>query len=68
MKIRRHAQDVYVIKTDEPQEIQLFFEAFGLKSQDEEHGDGPAHVSCERNGQVLEIYPETGAPDGKPRS
>jgi hypothetical protein len=58
MKIRRHAPNVYVIKTTEPQEVQRFFEALGLTFQNEKHGDGPAHVSCERNGQVLEIYPE----------
>jgi hypothetical protein len=58
MKIRRHAPNVYVIKTDEPEEVRRFFEAFGLSFQNEKHGDGPAHVSCERSGQVLEIYPE----------
>ena len=60
MKIRRQAPNVYVIKTDEPQEMQRFFEALGLAFQNEKHGDGPAHVSPERNGQVLEIYPEAG--------
>lgn len=60
MKIRRHAPNVYVIKTDEPEELRRFFEALGLSFQDEKHGNGPEHVSCERNGQVLEIYPETG--------
>jgi hypothetical protein len=60
MKIRRHAPNVYVIKSAEPQEMRRFFEALGLTFQNEEHGDGPAHVSCERNGQVLEIYPDKG--------
>lgn len=59
MNIRRHASNVIVIKTDEPEEMRRFFEALGLTFADEKHGDGPAHVSCERNGQVLEIYPES---------
>ena len=58
MQIRRHAPNVYVIKTAQPEEVQRFFEALGLTFQEEKHGKGPTHFSCELNGQVLEIYPE----------
>jgi hypothetical protein len=61
MKIRRHAPNVYVIKSDEPEDVRHFFEALGLAFQNEKHGNGPAHVSCERNGMVLEIYPDSEA-------
>lgn len=57
MNIRRHAPNVYVIKTAQPEEVQRFFEALGLTFQEEKHGKGPTHFSCERNGYVLEIYP-----------
>lgn len=60
MRIRRHSQSVYVISTDDPASVRQFFEMLGLVFVDEKHGSGPAHVSCERNGQVLEIYPERG--------
>jgi hypothetical protein len=60
MRIRRHSSNVYVISTDDPGPIRKFFEALGLVFVDEKHGGGPAHVSCERNSQVLEIYPQRG--------
>lgn len=63
MKIRRHSPSVYVISSAEPKEVQRFFEAFGLEFEDEQHGDGPRHVACERNGMVLEIYPQRAAGD-----
>lgn len=57
VKIRRHAHNFYVISASDPEETQRFFESLGLVFQDEKHGDGPRHVSCERKGNVLEIYP-----------
>ncbi len=65
MKIHRHAPNVYVISSSEPQEVKQFFESLGLVFQAEKHGDGPEHVACERNGVVLEIYP-LAAPEKSP--
>lgn len=39
-----------------------FYRALGLDFEQEQHGSGPIHYSCELGGLVLEIYPgETGA-------
>ncbi len=34
-----------------------FYRALGLEFQSEQHGQGPLHFACERDGFVLEIYP-----------
>ena len=41
------------------------YRALGLTFQQEQHGAGPVHHSCDLGGTVLEIYPgnDGGAPD-----
>lgn len=34
-----------------------FYRALGLEFTSEQHGQGPVHFACERDGFVLEIYP-----------
>jgi hypothetical protein len=33
------------------------YECLGLTFMKEQHGDGPVHLACEQDGQVIEIYP-----------
>ncbi|WP_422040294.1 VOC family protein [Roseibium sp.] len=33
------------------------YECLGANFDEEQHGEGPVHLACETNGQVLEIYP-----------
>ncbi len=34
-----------------------FYEELGLSFVEEQHGSGPVHLSCERGGAVMELYP-----------
>ncbi len=49
--------EVRVIRTGDMEGTRRFYEALGLAFVEEQHGDGPRHYACERNGCVLEIYP-----------
>lgn len=51
---------VFVIKVQYPERVRLFFELFGMSFEREQHGDGPVHYACERDGNVFEIYPGDG--------
>jgi len=48
----------FVVKTDDLEEVREFFETLGLVFDAEQHGDGPYHYACEKNGVVFEIYPK----------
>ena len=50
----------FVIRTRDVEMMREFMESFGLSFVKEQHGDGPEHYACERDGKVLEIYPTTG--------
>ncbi len=56
-----------VLRTDNIEASLAFYRAIGLQFQQEQHGSGPIHYSCEIGGTVMEIYPgEMGkAPDRK---
>jgi lactoylglutathione lyase len=51
--------DVFVIRVQDIQQARIFFEQLGLSFVEEQHGEGPVHFACERNGKVFEIYPST---------
>jgi lactoylglutathione lyase len=48
---------VFVVRTNEVARTVEFFEKLGLSFVREQHGNGPIHFACERNGIVFEIYP-----------
>ena len=49
---------VLVLRTSEIQKTKEFFESLGMVFVEEKHGNGPTHWAYEKDGKVLEIYPE----------
>lgn len=49
--------DVLVIRTHDIEKARAFFVRMGFDFVEEQHGRGPRHYACERNGMVLELYP-----------
>ena len=47
-----------VLFTKDIEKTKNFFECLGLTFVCEQHGEGPEHYACERDGRVLEIYPK----------
>ena len=41
-----------------PVKPDYIFECLGLTFVREQHGEGPEHYACEKDGRVLEIYPK----------
>jgi lactoylglutathione lyase len=56
-----------VLRTDNIESALAFYHAIGLHFQQEQHGAGPIHFSCQIGTTVMEIFPaEVGkAPDRK---
>ena len=56
-----------VLRTNNIEAVLAFYQAIGLQFQQEQHGSGPIHYSCQIGTVVMEIFPgETGkAPDRK---
>lgn len=56
-----------VIRTSNLDRAIAFYRTLGLSFNEEKHGNGPVHFSCELDNLVLEIYPgkETGPIDYK---
>lgn len=48
-----------VLRSSKMEACRAFYEALGLGFQQEQHGQGPVHHSCDLGGVVLEIYPAT---------
>ena len=51
-----------VLRTTDLAQTRAFYETVGLAFVEEQHGNGPVHYACERDGMVIELYP------GKPGS
>jgi len=49
--------NLMVLRTADLASARSFYEVFGLNFVEEQHGSGPVHLSCERGGTVLELYP-----------
>lgn len=49
--------NLLVLRTADLASTRSFYEVFGLSFLEEQHGSGPVHLSCERDGTVLELYP-----------
>jgi hypothetical protein len=56
--------NLLVFRTTDLASARSFYEVFGLRFVEEQHGSGPVHLSCERGGMVLELYP--GKPEQAP--
>jgi lactoylglutathione lyase len=56
-----------VLRTDNIEAALAFYQAIGLQFQQEQHGSGPIHYSCQIGSAVMELFPgEAGtAPDRK---
>lgn len=48
-----------VIRCNDIEISKEFYEGLGLKFKKEKHGSGPIHYSCESDGCVFELYPNT---------
>lgn len=48
---------VLVLRTSHMAATVEFFSRLGLTFVEEQHGEGPVHYACEKDGVVLEIYP-----------
>jgi lactoylglutathione lyase len=59
--------NLVVLRTAHMDAMLAFYRALGIEFAQEQHGSGPVHYACERNGMVMELYPgESGAaPDRK---
>jgi catechol 2,3-dioxygenase-like lactoylglutathione lyase family enzyme len=59
--------NLLVLRTAHMDAMLAFYRALGLEFTQEQHGSGPVHYACERDGMVMELYPgEPGAaPDRK---
>ena len=57
--------NLLVVRSNHPEETRTFYEAIGLRFQEEQHGNGPIHLAAECEGFVFEIYPVT---DDSPQS
>lgn len=53
-----YGESTYVLYVADVERMKTFFEALGLVFKKEQHGAGPEHYACERDGRVLEIYPK----------
>jgi catechol 2,3-dioxygenase-like lactoylglutathione lyase family enzyme len=53
--------NLVVLRCADVAKTRAFYEALGLTFVDEQHGDGPKHVSCALASLVLELYPATKA-------
>jgi lactoylglutathione lyase len=49
--------NLVVLRTADLASARSFYEVLGLAFVQEQHGAGPVHLSCERGGMVLELYP-----------
>lgn len=49
--------NLVVLRTADLASARSFYEGLGLSFVEEQHGTGPVHLSCERGGMVLELYP-----------
>jgi lactoylglutathione lyase len=61
------SMNLLVLRTAQLEKCLTFYQAIGLKFDQEQHGKGPIHYACELGTIVLEIYPgDPGlAPDRK---
>ncbi len=51
------ALQLLVLKTRDLKALRRFYEALGIRFQQEQHGSGPAHYSAQLGALVLELYP-----------
>lgn len=56
--------NLVVLRARDPKALAAFYSTLGMDFVQHQHGAGPVHFACERDGMVFEIYP-TG-PDGEP--
>ena len=49
--------NLVVLRAADLASARSFYEMLGLSFVQEQHGSGPVHLSCERGGMVLELYP-----------
>ena len=49
--------NLLVLRTARTATMLDFYRALGLSFVEEQHGSGPRHWSCERDGMVIEIFP-----------
>ena len=49
--------NLVVLRTADLALARSFYEVLGLSFVQEQHGSGPVHLSCDRGGMVLELYP-----------
>lgn len=49
--------NLLVLRAKDPARLARFYGAFGLSFVQEQHGNGPVHLTCELGDSVLEIYP-----------
>ena len=49
--------NLLVLRARDPKALADFYGSLGLAFQQERHGTGPEHLSCETSGALLEIYP-----------
>jgi lactoylglutathione lyase len=49
--------NLMVLRSADLATTRSFYEALGLSFVEEQHGSGPVHLSCERGGMVMELYP-----------
>jgi lactoylglutathione lyase len=51
------ALSLLVLRTAKMEATREFYRALGLELNQEQHGSGPIHFSCEVGNTILEIYP-----------
>lgn len=56
-----------VIFTNQLEEMRKFYSALGFNFQEERHGKGPKHFSCQLGPLLLEFYPSDDVSDNKVR-
>ena len=49
--------NLLVLRARDPKALANFYGSLGLAFQEERHGSGPEHLSCETGGGLFEIYP-----------
>lgn len=49
--------NLIALRARDPKALAKFYEAFGLRFEVEQHGNGLEHLACTLDGSVLEIYP-----------
>ena len=51
--------NLLVIRSNDMEALATFYSLLGFNFEYHQHGKGPFHYAAERDGLVLEIYPET---------